>query len=243
MRLSIDTATLVQVILEIRVPGTYKWWDRTGQFWDEAEQIFPGLIPRQVEPNKTIFEYPQGNCKFVARRREDGDLALGIDAFKPQRTLDAFIDMADKFVSIGLRLLEITEINRIGLRTIYHHEFPDIEQAGASVTATGLLGSIPGPVFNVDDSPNNIYISLIFKNEYLGTRFQVRSDTREASIDVPVENSFMDLESQAKTKHLAILDVDHYTNRPAAVGQIDIKEWIESAFRLIKRDSKQVLGG
>ncbi len=38
-------------------------------------------------------------------------------------------------------------------------------------------------------------------------------------------------------------DVDYYTVRPVRVGQIRLKDWIEQAFHMIKRDTNKILAG
>lgn len=43
------------------------------------------------------------------------------------------------------------------------------------------------------------------------------------------------------TKYEVIYDIDYYTIKTVSRGQFNVKDWIEQAYHLIKRDSKNFM--
>jgi hypothetical protein len=144
--LPLDTFVLEQAVLEIRYDNAYIFWDRSGRLWQEMVKAEEDLRPLETQPNRTSFA--------IAR---DYQLSANIEssrvnAYFPNRDLQAFMQKCDAFFQIVLGTLDVDGLRRVGLRLIYSREYPRITDAAKAIRSLNLVVLPQGKHFGIESS-------------------------------------------------------------------------------------------
>ncbi|MEN6373832.1 MAG: hypothetical protein ABFD75_03485 [Smithella sp.] len=232
MSTSLDIAQLklTSATVELRYDKAYIIWDRAGFFWSEISLNWPDSKINQVEPNISRFII---NDRF--------DLMLSLDRshiidLKPTSSLKEFTEYASIFLNLVMESLNISKLTRIGFRLVYNKYFPDKNRAADTLVSTKMMVVPQGKIFNIQGKVVQPKYSLTWEGE--STAAKVTLFTREKKIEITVPPGVEDVHSINITKYELIYDIDYYTISPVSRGQFNVKDWIEQAYQLIKRDSK-----
>jgi len=144
MKLNLSDFKIAQASFEVRYENAYILWDRAGQIWKRFSSIWPKLKPEKIEPSIAAFTL-EPNFRLSVNL----DKTFIADA-NPSSSLDNFIDMAHEFVTSAIQSLEITSLNRVGLRLIYEKTFPDKFEAANRLLSTKMMFTPEGRHFNIE---------------------------------------------------------------------------------------------
>lgn len=235
-KLDLSQFQIEQSVFQISFDNCYSLWDNAGQLWGEAQKIFPGLqmnkdpqpsITNFVIPNKLELEIKLGSVRFVQ--------------LYPQSTLKDFIENTIKFTKLSLGLLEIKNITRLGFRIFWHQEFKDAKEASNKIDFISAHLVSNQNFFGIEKG-NLLYPSILFinENDKLKVRFNMKAEKRKYDVDFPF-TSWPNLENITKEIEGILIDVDYSTKGIISISQLNVEEWINSSFRVIKRDTQKIL--
>jgi len=237
MSSSIDFSNLklTSATIEIRYDNAYILWDRSGMIWSKASQAWLGLKTTQAEPNVS---------RFIINDRFDVMVSLDrshlIDT-KPTSSLKEFIEYAPIFLNLVMDSLEINKIERIGFRLIFKKYFKDKDMAANAIVSSKMMNVPTGKYFNIQGKVLSPVYSLVWEGE--STAAKVTLKAADTKIDFNVPSGLEDeIPPVHLTKYEVLYDIDYYTINAVSRGQFNVKDWIEQAYHLIKRDSKNFIG-
>ena len=225
---------LRQAVLELRYDNVFELWDRAGTLWTKYSSMWPDLKPGKIEPSDTTFLL-----------ENQYDLAVKLDKahimdYKPSSNLDKFIERSDSFTKLVSKTLEILFFNRIGFRLIYTKAFSDKLLAANAVTSTKNIHVPEGRHFNINGKVFLPGYSIVWEGESAGIRISLKAQDRKIDFEAPP--SVAEIESIHLEKHELLYDVDYYTLGKVAIDQLNLKDWIQQIYHLIRRDSNYFLG-
>jgi hypothetical protein len=232
--LRIDDFEVKQVAFEVRYANAYLLWDHAGALWAEAARIWPDLEIREAKPGVTIFSRPGKND--ISVRLDKANFTF----LRPKRNLDEFRANAATLIQLVCRQLEITDLSRIGFRIFYEKTYPDLHAASRAILDTVSIPAPPGKHFGIEGKYNSPEYTLRLEGKSTGMRFNMAARTGRLDFDAPWEID--ELESIHKEFHQVAFDIDYYTLAPVSIGQLNIQEWINNAYHVIKRDAHAFWG-
>lgn len=232
--LNLDAFKLFQATFEIRYDEAYLLWDKSGEIWSAVSQEWPNLKINKAEPNNTTLSVD--NFQFSATL----DKSYVID-LKPTSSLSEFISRTDKFIKIICNALKIKQFNRLGFRLIYVKRYPDKESVSKEMLDLNLF-KIPGEkCFKIDGKLSLPKYSYNLEDDASAVR--VSLEARETKVDIDEHPSIEEMKPLHLIKQELVYDIDYSTVGKVSIGQLDVKEWLNQIYHLIKRDSNKVLGG
>ncbi len=227
--LSLTEFKITSAICEVRYSDAYKIWDNAGKIWSSCEKKWTTLKPKKAEPNITTFLVNE-NVELSAQINK-----AYVSKFFPSSSLKDFIEDTSNFFGILLPILEVNEITRIGFRLTFSKNFKDQESANSYLAGIKELNfNNREKVFGIEPKIITPSYAVRFDGDTLGVLAKINLVKKELDIDIPPDIS--DMKSISKEYHQLVIDYDYYTLKPAKIGQINISEWIELAFRSVKRD-------
>ena len=233
-QLNLSQFKLRRAVLEVRYPNAYLLWDRAGDLWSEATRRWGSLDVQEAQPGRTVFRYDAKRTEFSALLSKTSIISHYPDKF------DDFVEMATIFLDITTNILEIYELERIGLRLRYYNSFPDKAAASSAVIALDLL-KIPGmPQFNIDGVVVTPEYAVRFEDGKKGVTVRIGAESEKQEFKPPLN---MDgLKPEEVEISGVTYDVDYFTIATTSTGQFRAKDWIEGAHHVIRRDSKSFFG-
>lgn len=225
---------LKHATIEIRYDTAYTLWDRAGLIWSKASSEWSNLRILEAAPNVT---------KFILNDRMELQVTLDkahlID-LKATSSLKEFIEFAEIFINLVTKSLEINKFTRLGFRLNYFKNFPDQASAADALLACKKIVIPEGKHFNIQGKVLLPRYSFTWQGE--STAIRVSLSAQDRKIDFNVSPGVEELPPVHIEKHEIIYDVDYYTLNPISKGQLNVKDWIEQAYHLIKRDSIIFMG-
>jgi hypothetical protein len=159
----------------------------------------------------------------------------------PKPDLNEFSDYCEAFTSIARTSLELKEYSRLGFRVLYERQFDNRCAAGESMAECVTLPVLVGRHFNVQGGTLQPEFALRWEGQSVGVLARLAVQTRKIDFDAPL--GVGELTPVHLEQNLLALDVDYYTLASIAIGQFKAPDWIQQAYRLIKRDIAQFLRG
>jgi hypothetical protein len=225
---------LSQATIEIRYPNAYILWDRAGVIWSKASSTWPNMKMGKAKPMVTSFLI-DGRYELSVKL----DMAHLID-LNPTSSLKDFITNADSFVTLVANTLDIKEFTRIGFRLIYNKRFKDKAEAATSLIAMKMINVPTGKHFNIEGKPLMPSYSVRWEGESMGARVSLLAQDKKIELDVaPGVEEITPVHIERSE---ILYDIDYYTLKNTAIGQLNFKEWISEAYHVIKRDSNAFMG-
>jgi hypothetical protein len=233
--LNLDDFKLFQAVFEARYEKAYFLWDKSGEVWTAINQEWHTLKAEIIEPNNTTFLIDN---KFQISVNIDKTSVIDL---KPSSSLNDFTEVANKAFNIITTILRIEKFNRIGFRLIFIRDFPDKESSANAFIDTNLITIPKGKHFNIEGKV--LLPTYKFNWESKSTTVRISLEVRDRKIDFDAHPSLDEIDSLHITKHELVYDIDYYTLDIVSIGQLNIKEWITQTYHIIKRDSRNILGG
>lgn len=233
-RIPLTDFTLQRVTFEARYENAYALWDRAGQIWTEARQNWPQVTLDTAEPGITTFHL-----------RRDYEFATKLDRMHVIANIysvknDEFISVSGAFLSIIQHHLSLVEYTRLGMRMIYFLEMAEESEAAKRLIGTGLIKAPEGTQFNIQGQPLSPEYAIRWEDESLGLHARISAITRRTDLNPPF--SVPEIEPATYEKSGIQYDIDYYTKQTTTVSQLRVRDWIENAQRIIRRDSSVFLG-
>ena len=154
--------------------------------------------------------------------------------------MNEFIEFAEVFVDLVAKSLDISKFTRLGFRLIYYKNFPDKASAANVLLACKKLVVPEGKQFNIQGKVLLPRYSVVWEGE--STAIQVTLAAQDRKIELDISPGIEEITSVHVEKHEIVYDIDYYTLNPILKGQLNVKDWIEQTYHLIKRDSKVFMG-
>ena len=210
-------------------------WDHAGQFWTEATEKWPGLELVRAQPDSTLFKLGPDQEMVV-------ELAASrLICHRPELPLEELADTSNSFLGIVTRQLGVKTLSRVGLRLLFHWDFPNRESAGSAVLGTGIIALPEGRFFGTEGAPVVADYGLTWETKGVGVRVWVGHQRREYKLEAPPQ--LTGLESKEFKSDGVAFDIDFYTVAMIETGQLGVREWIEQHVRALKRDADGFLAG
>lgn len=226
---------LTSAAIEIRYDNAFILWDRAGMIWSKANLTWFGLKSIQAEPNVT---------RFIINDRFDIMMSLDrshlIDT-KPTSSLKEFIEYSPTFLNLVMDSLDINKLGRIGFRLIYKKYFKDKDTAANAISSSNMMAIPTGKYFNIQGKVFSPVYSLIWEGESTAAKITLKAAGEKIDFNAPTGLED-EIPSVHVIKYAVIYDIDYYTINSVSKGQFNVKDWIEQAYHLIKRDSKYFIG-
>lgn len=221
---------LISATIEIRYDNAYILWDRAGQIWSKASNAWDGLKASHVEPNIS---------RFMINDRFDVSVSLDrahlIDT-KPTSSLKELIEYSPKFLNLVMDCLDVNKLQRIGFRLIYNKYFEDKELAANAIVSSKLMTVPTGKYFNIKGKVLLPSYSIVWEGESTAVKLAILARDRKVEFNAP-SGLEEELPSVHSTKYDVAYDIDYYTINAVSRGQFNVKDWVEQAYHIIKRDS------
>jgi hypothetical protein len=231
---------LEKAVLEVRHPPALLLWDRSGTVWRNILKALPGAEPVEAQPNVTRFRLPPHD-----------DLGVELEVFRlisanPERKLTEFKRRCEVFSRTVMDTLEISQLLRLGLRVIYSIPAKTAEAAADLVLSGGMLRTPPSleqrPPFSGRVSLPEV--AFRWEGKAIGVSYRLRAEMRNYELSIPPEfPPEIDAKSIKRSLYYATLDLDYYTTVNISRDQLVLAEWMESGFRVLKREADRMLGG
>lgn len=235
MKLNFSDFKFTQISFEVRYENAYILWDRAGTIWKKFTTTWPNLKTEKIEPSQCIFTL-------------ETNFRLGVNLDKsfitntnPTSSLNIFIEMTHEFITSTIQYLEISSLNRVGLRLIYEKDFPSKSEAANALFSTKMMSTPEGKHFNVQGKYSLPRYSLLWEGASTGVRILL--EAQERKIDFESNPPIEGINPVHLEKHILVYDLDYYTIAKVSIGQLNVKEWISQNCRVLRRDAGIFLGG
>jgi hypothetical protein len=233
MELHISQFKMKEVVFQVKFRESFYLFDRTGRIIEELRKIWPNIKVNSAEPKTSTFLV--GN-EYLLRIELD---RATIVAYDPKPSLDEFIQSAHSFEEIVRIALEYNEYKRVGFKPLYLKDYPDNDAATKDIVSSLGLKVPEGKHFNIEGTVPYITIESKWEDEFTGIRSELRSQERKWEVIPPMGSEGIEPKKIISTG--IKYSPDYYTIKPVSTGKLNVKKWIETAFHLIKRDSKAFL--
>jgi hypothetical protein len=226
---------LEKSVFEIRYAIALLHWDRAGSLWTEALAKWPSLKLSNAEPAKTVFSL---DSKFEMLASLESGHVIG---FSPQSDLDDFSQISSAFCDIIVKQLGLTEFKRLGLRLQFSKEYASKETAAEALTKTKTIHIPEGKQFGIE--PVNVMpqYSLRWEGKTTGVTIRNAIETRRIDFDPPL--GIDEIKPVHVERNVIVHDVDYFTISAVPLGKVNVLEWIKQGLHVVRRDSKNFLGG
>jgi hypothetical protein len=231
--LNFSNFKLKQATMEVRFNNAYLLWDHSGLISSDLKSKWADIKLLKAKPNLINFRFED---------RYELSVELGkahLTDLTPTSSLKEFMENADTFMALVADNLVITEFTRLGFRLIYRKKFNDKVEAASSLISTELIKVPNGRHFNIDGKVLMPHYSLVWEGK--ATAIRVILMAKEQKLDLEVPPGLEGISPIHSKWGEIVYDIDYYTLKNTSRGQLNIKEWINQAYHLIKRDSKVFL--
>lgn len=224
--LSLSDFKVDRQIFEARFPQSLLLWDRAGEMWTSISRNFENLKMVSAVPNNTQFETE--SFYLVVE-----PVLLRIVA-KDDRSFDEFEKHANSFFRIVVDSLEIELFERLGIRTMWAKQFPTMSEASEALRSLDIFRKFKGESFGFEAPSATFDAKTTWEDRHNGAMLGLRTEKRRVEPQVPWEVRSQ-LSISTEERHLFIVDVDYHTVPKLQRDQIDVKEWISSSQRIVKK--------
>lgn len=233
-KIELSNLKLISASFEIRYDNAYLLWDRSGFVWSTIKSIYPNIEPQHAEPNLSNFVLDD-RFQFSVKI----DRVAVIDQ-TPKSSLNDFMEIADGFTKSVVECLEISEYTRLGLRLVYNKFFPNRESAANFLIESGMMVVPEGKHFNIEGKVFFPQYGLAWEDDNFGLNTKLKVQNRKVELKVP--SGIEEVAPFNIEKPEFQYDIDYYTLNRIKKGQLNVNEWINQIYHLIKRDSSIFLG-
>jgi hypothetical protein len=228
---------LSRITVEVRYPAAYQLWDNAGAIWQQVSQHWPDIKVSETSPNNQKFMHKK---EFYCETQLEKSFLI---QYEPKSDLSDVIENADFFLQRVNKNLGLTHYSRIGARFIYYMKCKDRDEASRKIIETGVIKFPIGKHFNIEgvNIDPEYAIRLENKEEKNGIYARIKAVSEKTKIDAGI--NIREFETVELERHGIYYDLDYYISIPTNISSLRIKEWLGQAHQIIKRDSKNFLGG
>ena len=220
---------------EVRYEHAYLLWDHAGQFWYSVSQAHPGLKVIEAGPGRVVGAIGAQHQVSLEVSR------LAIDFYPIAGQAEGFAEFCNEMFTGAASVLRLSILTRVGLRLVYRQVHRSREEAAKSVINTGMLRAPTGVFFGVQGQFLQPWYSIKLQSDRIGVQITLRAQERKIVVEPPLgERLFERLERE---EFECDYDIDYYTEAPVNIHSFRVTDWMTHAMRIIRRDSKEFLGG
>jgi len=230
--MQIEEFELERLIFEVRFPSAYQFWDRAGEVTNELSKLWEPLSLASAQPGSIVFKL--GRNMNLAVELGRAVMTLFYPGSKPD------VKSFDVFFGVVKDHLQLTTLQRVGLRFQLFKKFETLPLAASSVLSTGILNTPKERVFGAEGEPTAAEAMIGFTGKGLGAILRIGAQTRQVNIDLPLEVP-PDVKETHETLHGVSLDVDFSTPKEVQAAQMGLSEWIEQVMHVYRRDVPKFL--
>jgi len=230
--LQIEDFELERLVFEARFPNAFQLWDKAGALSDALAKLWEPLSLTTAQPGSIVFRH--GRDMNLAVELGRAVMTLFYPGSKPE------VKQIDAFFGVVREHLQLTTLQRVGLRFLLFKKFETLPMAASSVLGVGILSAPKERVFGAEGEPTAAEAVIGFTGKGLGATLRIGAQTRQVSIDLPPEVS-PDIKETHETSHGVSLDVDFFTPKEVQAAQMGLAEWIEQVMHVYRRDVPKFL--
>lgn len=232
--MNISHLKLTSISFEMRYEPAFALYDDSGKIWSGVRRKWPNLKPVEAQPNSS---------KFVVN--DEAELGILIDkshVIWPGSKFDSkkFSEYAEFVTAITTGTLDVTKFTRLGLRQIFIKRFPNAKEANDAIFESGLLKVPDATLFGVDGQLKNAEFGFRNETDSVGWYAKIFARSRKFNLEPPLGDE--DIPKIDEEFFEVVFDVDYYTIATTAAGKFKADDWVSQGQRLIRRDSKHILG-
>jgi hypothetical protein len=234
MPLTFSDFSPVSFSCEIRYPETYLLWDRAGQVTEDLRNHHQ--ITRRIvaEPGKIAFV--TDTSKEVTWQL---DRLIVIDHQPPASKADIFYRLCSDCYDMTLRNLGVSELKRVGFRTIFAKKFSSKDDAAAALLSIGLIHVPAGKHLNIEPVQKYPEYAIRCEDEKFG--YTLRLSVQEVNYELELSPQWKGNVVEPRHEDHLALDIDYFSRAALPVGSLRIEEWLAQVLHAIRRDADSYL--
>lgn len=232
----LDKFNLATTVFQINFKESFLLWDRAGAIASDMSKIWPDLKVAEGMPDRQTL---RGKNALIQTTMVNGILTLkGEDALSEQSVL-----ATKKLYEIWREQLDLSVVERISTRTIYHRDYGSLGDANRAIFARNLAKLPEGKVFDQPtDSPLN-GVELRYRFEDDKSFAFVRLAVESFKYEVELDPAFVEAPHMIKKeKHRVVIDFDRGMLGGVDSQKFRVDEWFKGYQHIINRDLEKVLG-
>src|SRR5271166_215513 len=127
-KLDIAEFQLERLIFEVRFPSAFQFWDRAGKVADELSRIWEPLSLTSAQPGSIVFRHKRE--MYLAVEMGRAVMTLFYPGQKPD------VKQFDAFFAVVRESLQLTILQRVGLRFLLFKKYESLSMAASAVLGT-----------------------------------------------------------------------------------------------------------
>lgn len=229
---------LEQIAFEVRYNYVNYYPDKLLQFWEDIQNQLAGQFIPLKEEESTIVNY---NDKFEIRVSAD---RFAVIQFFPDSSIKELLKVSQVFFDTTIKMFEIKEVKRIGLRSIYTKDFDNPSDVAEALYQTPYI-NYPDDLYLIKNRipiiPN---LSLGWQDEEKGISYRLNGKSEIVGFTLPLRLvASGDFPKKIeKTYNQIVLDIDVYVHKPILPGQFFLDEWINQAYNTVRKEGVKFFG-
>jgi hypothetical protein len=172
-----------RLAFEVRYDPAYLHWDRAGGIWTQALGRWPKLKNVKGEPGITTFILENRYTLSISI-----DRTTVVDS-RPHRVPQDLVQIADPFLELVTKKLEINSYARVGVRPIYVKAYDKSSESAEAFFSMNVVRFPTGPHFGIDAEPHSGEYVVRWEGKSLGATLRVKSEQRKYELDPPPRDS------------------------------------------------------
>jgi len=229
---------LEQITFELRYNHEQYYPAKFQQFWREIQNQLTGQFKPLREQEVTVVNYDN---KFEFQVSAD---RFAIIQFYPDSLLKELSEVSGVFYDAVIKVFEIEEIIRVGLRLIYSKNYENSVSVAEALYKTPYI-NCPDNLYLIDKGvPLIPTLAIGWRGEEKGITYRLKGNSGSIGLDLPLQMVATGdyPEHIEKVYNQVILDIDIYVHKPILPGQFFSGEWIKQAYDTVKKEGSKFFG-
>lgn len=233
--LRFEEFTLENAAFELRYAHKPILWDCMGTIAEQADHELDNIQYSQDMSEGLDLRH---DMRYTLKVRPD---RMNVIDHDPTNEKDV-AEVSDSFFQIVRANLNIDTINRIGVRLRYRNEYDNLEEASSALLDAPIISVPQLPMFNTEAGTLvNPTCQFQVHGDTHGFNCRMLAQSRQVSTTPDLNAYQFGYEFQEYEQHVVLLDIDHFTTKPASVESIHVEDLISSSFHVIRRDLSKLL--
>lgn len=234
--LTFDKLKLESIVIEMRYPVAYLFWDRAGQVFEEIKRRLPaGRIELTSANPGTVSIVYDGRFDITV---ETGRFAVGCGGYGLE--VKQFLTIASTVYQIVVETVKLEVFERIGLRQVFSKKFPSLRKANEALSQLPAIEMLQKPLGRHKDNVISPSATVRMEDEAKGTTFAIKTGERDFEVGMPAIfwDSIEEDDRKVRLHHsLFIFDIDTYTRSEVSIDQFELTEWVKQQSESVKHDA------
>lgn len=225
------------IVIELRYPFAYLFWDRAGMIFDDIKHRLPGgtFELTNASPGKVSILFN----RIYEITVETQQFSVGCSG----HPLDVknFLRVATTVYDTLAESLAFEVYNRIGLRQVFVKRYPTLTKASEALSELPAIAMLVKPLEGNPDATISPSAGVRIEEDSWGTLFSIKAAERDFTVNMPP--IFWDsLEESKRTVNLhhalLMFDIDAYTKKDVSIDQFDLVEWTKQRMESVRKSAE-----